>query len=466
VKNRHTVKPFVEELERRLTPATASTSTNWSGYDIVGAGTVTDVKGSWVVPQVITTGSPPSNSTAASWLGIDGDGSSSVEQIGTDSDMVNSQPSYYAWVEMYPATFYVIHGFPVQPGDTISAEVKAVGGGYYLLSLTDTPVGGGPAETVLGIGKNTNAQQVSAEWIVEVAPPPLTNFGTETFTGAQATITGQTGTEHTGPIDDPAWNANVNAITLISKKKGTTLASPGGLTDSGSTFTVTWQNYRGPIQLQQTTRSLQPDIVIISPADAPDPVESPPSLQASAAIVRSLSDLTFNATGIPVSRCTSAPFFTVAKVSQVGAPLAKPTVSDLHGQGMESAAVPEVESQEDCDPWLCPMPSAEMLPSPSVDARQATDMLFAKSAVLTNLGGQEGETANAIAPYASRLEMNGEPLGAAQSEVGPKQDMAPFNSSDRPINPLTFLLLAAVFHDGWPSSTSRRTGRSHCVLND
>ena len=42
---------------------------------------------------------PSGGSTAYSsfWVGIDGFSSSSVEQMGTDSDVVNGIPTYYAW---------------------------------------------------------------------------------------------------------------------------------------------------------------------------------------------------------------------------------------------------------------------------------------------------------------------------------------------------------------------------------
>src|SRR5438034_649359 len=101
---------WVEELETRVVPSAspvlaslahsvAVTSTNWSGY---GAETnlstpqinaVSDVRGSWVVPSVTGT----STAYSSFWVGIDGYSSSTVEQIGTDSDLSGSTPVYYAW---------------------------------------------------------------------------------------------------------------------------------------------------------------------------------------------------------------------------------------------------------------------------------------------------------------------------------------------------------------------------------
>src|SRR5947208_14092498 len=61
-----------------------STSSNWSGYDVTGSGAL-DATGSWVQPSVLSC-SRKENSWSSPWVGIDGDTSGTVEQIGTDSD--------------------------------------------------------------------------------------------------------------------------------------------------------------------------------------------------------------------------------------------------------------------------------------------------------------------------------------------------------------------------------------------
>lgn len=101
-----------------------ATSTNWSGYAVTGAdGSVTDVKGSWIVPAVICHAGAP-DSYSSLWVGIDGFTSSTVEQIGIDADCVSGTPEYFAWFEFYPHWPYTINTVEVQPGDTISAEVS------------------------------------------------------------------------------------------------------------------------------------------------------------------------------------------------------------------------------------------------------------------------------------------------------------------------------------------------------
>src|SRR5437899_12058938 len=58
-------------------------STNWSGFAVTGsAGSVSDAKGSWVVPTIQGT-SPGTKSYSRSWVGIDGCSAGTVEHTGT-----------------------------------------------------------------------------------------------------------------------------------------------------------------------------------------------------------------------------------------------------------------------------------------------------------------------------------------------------------------------------------------------
>ena len=115
------------------------TSGSWAGYAVATNlktpqdYAVSDVKGQWVVPSV----SPSTSDTySAIWVGIDGYSSNTVEQIGTEQDSINGQPTYYAWFEMYPREAYNIDN-PVSPGDTMMAEVKYIGNGSFQLILND-----------------------------------------------------------------------------------------------------------------------------------------------------------------------------------------------------------------------------------------------------------------------------------------------------------------------------------------
>src|ERR671932_523536 len=82
-----------------------STSSNWSGYSAIN-GRYTTVSASWKQP----TASCTSQTTYSSfWVGLDGDGSNTVEQTGTSADCSGGTARYYAWYEMYPK-------FPVNLG--------------------------------------------------------------------------------------------------------------------------------------------------------------------------------------------------------------------------------------------------------------------------------------------------------------------------------------------------------------
>lgn len=203
-------------------PFQHSSSLNWSGYVARGA-TFDSVAGAWVQPGA-TCGK--GQQYAAFWVGLDGNTSSTVEQLGTDADCLNGRPRYYAWYEMYPAASVTIPDFTVVPGNTYSASVSynattnaftlsISGGGNIPFSIT-LP-GGGQARS-------------SAEWIAE-APSignhilPLTNFGTMIFSGANSS----------SPTVTP-WDK-----IIMTDNKGRPKAAPSTLGPKNS-FTVTWEH--------------------------------------------------------------------------------------------------------------------------------------------------------------------------------------------------------------------------------
>src|SRR5437899_12002115 len=75
-----------------------STSSNWSGYAATGGGFQT-VSANWTQPTA-TCGATATYSSF--WVGIDGDGSGTVEQTGTSADCSGGGAKYYAREEMYP----------------------------------------------------------------------------------------------------------------------------------------------------------------------------------------------------------------------------------------------------------------------------------------------------------------------------------------------------------------------------
>jgi hypothetical protein len=216
--------PAGSSAQRAVANAAAATSENWAGYVSDGdAGTFTSVSASWAQPAVTCTAT---NTFSSFWVGLDGDGTATVEQTGTEADCDGGTPSYQGWFEMFPNA-PVFFDNPVQPGDAMSASVVAAGSGVFTLTLTDSTEGW----TQTTNQTSDTAQLGSAEVIAEApsdgtgAVLPLSNFGTVTFTDATA--------------DNTAFgNENPSALTMVSASN-VTEATPSALT-GGNAFTVTW----------------------------------------------------------------------------------------------------------------------------------------------------------------------------------------------------------------------------------
>lgn len=215
----------------------STTSTNWSGYAVsASTGAVTDVKGSWIVPAVQA--GTPQGSYSSFWVGIDGYSSTTVEQIGTDSDMTSSGASYYVWYEFYPHPAFKVP-ITVSPGDAISAEVS-YSGKSFTVTISDVTTGKIWSKS----SKVSQAQMSSAEWIAEAPYSggilPLADFGTVDFghqyTGVSptcyATISGTTG---------DIGSFNYVSITMMTSS-GIVKASPSPLNSGGDSFSITWES--------------------------------------------------------------------------------------------------------------------------------------------------------------------------------------------------------------------------------
>ncbi|MDH6575924.1 G1 family glutamic endopeptidase [Kitasatospora sp. MAP5-34] len=198
------------------------TSSNWSGYAATGA-KFTAVSASWIQPTVICTST---DRWSSFWVGLDGDGSRSVEQTGSEADCSSGSPVYYSWYEMYPA-YPVSYREPVRAGDHFTASVTTNGSGSFTLKLSDITQGWthSVSRTLRG------AKLASAEVIAEapsdfLGPLPLADFDTVSFT--DATANGR-----------PIGHFSPENITMLSH--GTTLATTSALT-GGNAFSVTWKH--------------------------------------------------------------------------------------------------------------------------------------------------------------------------------------------------------------------------------
>ncbi len=220
-------------------PVALGASQNWSGYAALSnftnpaVGSVTYVAGSWVVPTL----SRSNGTYSAFWVGMDGYGSNSVEQIGTQHNWVNGKQQNYAWFEIYPNYSYMINGFPVNAGDTISASVSFQGNGVFLLTMINNTQ---KVSVTVPTFYTTSydAPRASAEWIIE-APfyngmLPLAHFGTAQFSNCIATINGLSGSI--------SCNAYRNALITMTTSAGIQKAMPSALSTDGQSFTVAWMH--------------------------------------------------------------------------------------------------------------------------------------------------------------------------------------------------------------------------------
>ena len=175
------------------------------------------------------------SAAAAFWVGLDGYNSSSVEQLGTDSDCNGSTPTYYAWYEMYPNPSVDLSN-PVSPGDSLTSSV-VTNGTDYTLSIKDNTKGWSYSTTQSGDFSRSSAEVIAEApsecSVILCSEIPLADFGQVNFTGsAVSDSSGTSGGLSAFPADE---------ITMASST-GTTEATPSSLSDAGADFSVTWNN--------------------------------------------------------------------------------------------------------------------------------------------------------------------------------------------------------------------------------
>ncbi len=220
-------------------PSRESTSVNWAGYVVQTSfgspqsNAIDAVEASWNVSSVDCT-STAGDYSASFWIGIDGYSSSSIIQIGTESDCTGGSPQYYCWYELFPQNA-VILALNINPGDEVHARIEYIGNDTFRLTITDTTNGDSFFTTVVSPGADRN----SAEWIVE-APVyrgrilMLSDFGPVDFVNTSVTVDGVT-----GPINNPGWN--YQAI-VMEARNGTIKATPTFLSTMGSRFRIFWEH--------------------------------------------------------------------------------------------------------------------------------------------------------------------------------------------------------------------------------
>jgi len=162
----------------------------WSGYSVQSPNltlpvppiTFTAVSARWTQPTVFCT---TPNARVSFWVGLDGNGTSTVEQVGTVVVCGEAgAPTYYkAFWEMYAgADSSGDEPFTVSPGDVIEASVT-YSSGSYLLKLSDLTTGRS-LSTTQSCSATVVCKRGTAEWIVERpggGKYPLADFGAVRF---------------------------------------------------------------------------------------------------------------------------------------------------------------------------------------------------------------------------------------------------------------------------------------------
>jgi len=204
----------------------------WSGYAVT-AGPYSSASGTWQVPSVSYDGAPnpPYNEEAAdNWVGIGGDGDSTLIQLGTSGTVfTDGTTSYGAWYELYPAGGVGISN-NVKPGDIITASLQCTAAcspssvQTWQLSLTNATAGWTWTQSF-----QYQSTMASAEWILE-APQvggivPLPDYVQTTF----------------DPVAANGQNPN-----LSLSANGVVMQDPSGETSNpsapinGNTFSTCW----------------------------------------------------------------------------------------------------------------------------------------------------------------------------------------------------------------------------------
>jgi hypothetical protein len=179
-----------------------SASTNWSGYALGTGmtGNYASASFNWIVQSAIYvnygSGNPFTFNDSSQWVGIGGNVTSDLIQLGSDSFVDNTgTPTYTVWYEMLPADSINLSGCtpaplascPVGPGDVMSASLACTAnctpnhaGMQWTLSMANSTRGWNWTQNF------TYASSLSSvEWIEE-APfyteiAAISNFGTASF---------------------------------------------------------------------------------------------------------------------------------------------------------------------------------------------------------------------------------------------------------------------------------------------
>jgi hypothetical protein len=165
-----------------------STTAIWSGYAAYGT-VFNSASGTWTVPHVnCSWGATGASST---WVGLDGYGNPTVEQLGTSQNCFWGGENYHAWYELYPqAEVALPSNDPVYPGDVMHAWVQYQNTSdsywFHLQNSTRGWTWNLTVHTPSPRPTNTTAEWITEQYSCFYTCSWLANFGSVTFTDATA----------------------------------------------------------------------------------------------------------------------------------------------------------------------------------------------------------------------------------------------------------------------------------------
>ena len=231
--------------------AASSSSQTVAGYQVTGPnGSITRIKGSWVVPTLSCATTPDANSTISVML--DGVSSSDRMQIGTMAACVGGVAKYKVIEVMSPASGKVkIPNITIHAGDVIEAQGKwspqTHGWHDQLIDETTGVTMAGSAKSPSSFNPPLN----SASFVVSrVGAAPLSDFGSVGFGKANtqvkqtcivtAVLSNGT-TEHVISIGSLGAEPGFTLSQIAMVDAGSApMATPTPLANDGESFTVAW----------------------------------------------------------------------------------------------------------------------------------------------------------------------------------------------------------------------------------
>jgi hypothetical protein len=162
---------------------------NWAGYACTDGpfpgskGAFSKVSGRLTVPQIY----PTSDWRALDiWLGMDGYGSRTVEQIGIECVWSAGQIGYYLWWEMYPKQPTFEWDFPISAGDVLLLSVTHSGSTFTLRCVNESK-----GVTFTKTASSKKGDRSSVEWIAEDTTWPVCPFDPIVWTDCEVVMRGQ-----------------------------------------------------------------------------------------------------------------------------------------------------------------------------------------------------------------------------------------------------------------------------------